>query len=96
VEDAMAMPPPPSGWGRGEGLFFGKRRPYPEVFAMVHDGGPPRNGKRSEMPPWRGKISREQIWAVLYFLAYQSGGLEAPFPPSLQPRQSDEIRRVLE
>lgn len=96
VQDALSMPPPPAGWGRGEGLFFGRRRPYREMFAIVHDGGPPRNGKRSEMPPWRGKISREQIWAVLYFLAYQSGGLEEPTPPSLQPRQSDEIRRVLE
>jgi len=96
VQDALSMPPPPAGWGRGEGLFFGKRRPYREMFTIVHDGGPPRNGKRSEMPPWRGKISREQIWAVLYFLAYQSGGLEEPSPPSLQPRQSDELRRVLD
>jgi mono/diheme cytochrome c family protein len=96
VEDALSMPPPPVGWGRGEGLFFGKRRRFADVFAIVYHGGPERNGKRSEMPPWRGKISREQIWAVLYFLAYQSGGVEAPFPPSLQPRQSDEIRRVLE
>lgn len=96
IEDALNMPPPPAGWGRGEGLFFGKRRPFPEVFAMVYEGGPMRNGKRSDMPPWQGKISREQIWAVLYFLAYQSGGIEAPFPPSLQPRQSEELRRVLE
>lgn len=95
VEDALAMPPPPKGWGRGEGLFFGKRRPYAQVFAVVYDGGPPRNNKRSEMPPWRGKIAREQIWSLLYFLVYQSGGVEGPFPPSLQPRQSDEIRRVL-
>ena len=96
VEDALAMPPPPKGWGRGEGLFFGKRRPYVEVFNIVYNGGPERNGKRSEMPPWRGKIAREQIWAILYFLVYQSGGIEGPFPPSLQPRQSDEIRRVLQ
>jgi hypothetical protein len=95
VEDALTMPPPPSGWGRNQGLFFGKRRSYADVFAVVYNGGAPRNGKRSEMPPWRGKIAREQIWAVLYFLAYQSGGIEAPFPPSLQPRQSDEIRKVL-
>jgi mono/diheme cytochrome c family protein len=95
IEDALAMPPPPDNWGRGEGLFFGKRRPFADVFNMVYNGGPTRNGKRSEMPPWRGKIAREQIWAVLYFLVYQSGGIEGPFPPSLQPRQNDEIRRVL-
>jgi mono/diheme cytochrome c family protein len=96
VEDAMQMPAPPANWGKGEGLFFGKRRPYSEVFNVVYNGGPERNGKRSEMPPWRGKIAREQIWAILYFLVYQSGGVEGPFPPSLQPRQSDEIRRVLQ
>jgi mono/diheme cytochrome c family protein len=96
VEDAMQMTPPPPNWGKGDGLFFGKRRPYSEVFNVVYNGGPDRNGKRSEMPPWRGKIAREQIWALLYFLVYQSGGVEGPFPPSLQPRQSDEIRRVLQ
>jgi hypothetical protein len=95
VEDALQMPVPPPNWGKGEGLFFGKRRPYADVFNVIYNGGPMRNGKRSEMPPWRGKIAREQIWAILYFLVYQSGGIEGPFPPSLQPRQSDEIRRVL-
>jgi mono/diheme cytochrome c family protein len=96
VEEALAMPPPPKGWGKGDGLFFGKRRPFSEVFQVVYDGGPTRNNKRSEMPPWRGKIAREQVWAILYFLMYQSGGIGAPLPPSLNPRQSDEIRRALE
>jgi hypothetical protein len=95
VEDALATPQPPKNWGRGEGLFFGKRRPFAEVFAIVYNGGPVHNGNPSKMPPWKGKIAREQIWALLYFLVYQSGGIEGPFPPSLQPRQSDEIRRVL-
>jgi len=96
VEDSLNMPAPPPGWGQGEGLFFGKRRPYAELFAIVYNGGPMREGKRSEMPPWRGKIAREQIWALLYFLEYQSGGIEAPFPPSLQPRQSEKIKNVLQ
>jgi mono/diheme cytochrome c family protein len=96
VEEALAMPAPPKGWGKGDGLFFGKRRPFAEVFAIVYDGGPTRNNKRSEMPPWRGKIAREQVWAILYFLMYQSGGIGAPLPPSLNPRQSDEVRRALE
>jgi hypothetical protein len=38
------------------------------------------------MPPWRGKLAREEIWALLYFLEYQSGGIEGRFPPSLYPR----------
>jgi mono/diheme cytochrome c family protein len=96
VEEALAMPAPPKGWGKGEGAFFGKRRSYADVFAVVWEGGPTRNNRRSEMPPWKDKIAREQVWAILYFLMYQSGGIGAPLPPSLNPRQSDEIRRVLQ
>lgn len=88
VEDAAKMPPPPAGWGRGDGLFFGNRRAYDQLFHIVYNGGPDRNGKRSEMPPWRGKLAKEQIWAILYFLEYQSGGIEGRFPPSLYPRSS--------
>ncbi len=89
VEDAVKMPPPPAGWGRGEGLFFGVRRPYEMLFNIVYNGGPDRNGKRSEMPAWRNRLSREQIWAILYFLEYQSGGIEGRFPPSLYPRMRE-------
>jgi hypothetical protein len=31
---------------------------------------------------WRGRLAREQIWAILYFLEFQSGGIEGRFPPS--------------
>jgi hypothetical protein len=87
LEDAMKMPVPAPDWGRGEGLFFGARRRYADVFMTIYRGGPERNGVRSEMPPWRGKISKELIWALLYFLEYQSGGIEGRFPPSLYPRR---------
>jgi hypothetical protein len=90
VEDAAKMPPPPAGWGRGDGLFFGNRRAYESLFNIVYNGGPERAGKRSEMPPWRGKLAKEQIWAILYFLEYQSGGIEGRFPPSLYPRMRGE------
>jgi mono/diheme cytochrome c family protein len=89
VEDAAKMPPPPAGWGRGDGLFFGQRRAYDMLFNVVNGGGPERNGKKSEMPAWRGRLAREQIWAILYFLEYQSGGIEGRFPPSLYPRQRE-------
>jgi mono/diheme cytochrome c family protein len=92
VEDAIKMPPPPAGWGRGEGLFFGVRRPYEALFNIVWNGGPDRNGKKSEMPAWRNRLAREQIWAILYFLEYQSGGIEGRFPPSLYPRMSEAGR----
>jgi hypothetical protein len=87
LEDAMKMPSPTPEWGRGEGLFFGARRRYADVFMVVYRGGPERRGVRSEMPAWRGKIAKELIWALLYFLEYQSGGIEGRFPPSLYPRR---------
>jgi hypothetical protein len=89
VGDAMKMPPPPANWGRGTGLFFGQRKAYATLFGIVSGGGPERNGKRSEMPAWRGRLAREEVWAILYFLEFQSGGIEGRFPPSLYPRQSE-------
>jgi len=86
MKDAMSMPLPPPGWGAGDGLFFGNRRDYSAVFAIINGGGPERNGKRSQMPPWSGKLAKEEMWALLYFLEYQSGGIEGRFPPSLYPR----------
>jgi hypothetical protein len=86
LEDALKMPVPASEWGRGEGLFFGARRRYADVFMVVYRGGPDRRGVRSEMPAWKGKIAKELLWALLYFLEYQSGGIEGRFPPSLYPR----------
>jgi hypothetical protein len=86
LKDALEMPAPPEGWGRGDGLFFGNRRDYAAVFAILNWGGPERNGKRSPMPPWNGKLAREQMWSLLYFLEFQSGGIEGRFPPSLYPR----------
>jgi hypothetical protein len=86
LRDAMVMPGPVAGWGRGEGLFFGNRRDYAAVFTTVNQGGAPRDGVRSQMPAWSGKLAREEMWALLYFLEFQSGGIEGRFPPSLYPR----------
>jgi hypothetical protein len=91
LEDVTAMPIPTAEWGRGEGLFFGARRRYADVFATIYRGGPERRGVRSEMPAWRGKIAKELIWALLYFLEYQSGGIEGRFPPSLYPRPPNVV-----
>ena len=89
-QDAVAMPAPPANWGQGEGLFFGNRRLYSEVFATVSNGGPKREGKVA-MPSWKNILAREQIWALLYFLEFQSGGIEGRFPPSLYPRMRTEV-----
>jgi mono/diheme cytochrome c family protein len=94
IEDARAMPAPAPSWGQGEGLFFGKRRPYADLFAIVSHGGPVRDGKPSEMPAWKGKLSREMIWSLIYFLEYQSGGIEGQFPPSLYPRGPEAKKTI--
>ncbi len=87
LEDAREMPAPAPGWGEGEGLFFGNRRTYEQMFNTVYGGGPIRESGRAEMPAWRNILSTEMIWALLYFLEYQSGGVESRFPPSLYPRR---------
>ena len=73
-----------------EDLFFGIRRPYSEIFRTVYNGKIEKEGNRWKMPAWRGKLSKEQIWALIYFVEYQSGGIEGRFPPSLMPRENPE------
>ena len=90
MEDVIRMPSPGPNWGRGEGLFFGVRRPYSEIFRIVYNGKIEKEGNRWKMPAWRGKLSKEQIWALIYFVEYQSGGIEGRFPPSLYPRENPE------
>jgi hypothetical protein len=90
MEDVIRMPTPGPSWGRGEGLFFGIRRPYSEIFRTVYNGKIEKEGNRWKMPAWRGKLSKEQIWALIYFVEYQSGGIEGRFPPSLMPRENPE------
>jgi mono/diheme cytochrome c family protein len=86
IDDAIDMPRPPAGWGRGNGVFFGRTRLRAEVFDTIFGGGPMRDGVPSEMPKWGGRLSNEQIWALLYFVEFQSGGARSHFPPSLPPR----------
>jgi hypothetical protein len=90
MEDVVRMPAPTAGWGKGEGLFFGIRRPYADIFKTVYQGKIEKEGNRWKMPAWRGKLSKEQIWALIYFVEYQSGGIEGRFPPSLYPRENPE------
>lgn len=87
LEDAVEMPAPPPAWGEDSGLFFGNRRTYRQLFNTVNDGGPLKANGRVAMPAWRNILSKEMMWALLYFLEYQSGGVESRFPPSLYPRR---------
>jgi hypothetical protein len=88
MEDVLKMPGPTGTWGRGDGLFFGIRRPYADIFKTIYNGKIEKEGNRWKMPAWRGKLSKEQIWALIYFVEYQSGGIEGRFPPSLYPREN--------
>jgi cbb3-type cytochrome c oxidase subunit III len=86
LDDVNGMPEPPADWGQGTGLFFGNRRAYSHLFNVVQNGGPPAEDGRARMPAWRTVLSNEMIWALLYFLEYQSGGIVSRFPPSLYPQ----------
>jgi len=90
MEDVVGMPAPTPSWGRGDGLFFGIRRPYADIFRTVYNGKIEKEGNRWKMPAWRGKLAKEQIWALIYFVEFQSGGIEGRFPPSLYPRENPE------
>jgi len=85
-EDVLKMPAPSPTWGKGEGLFFGARRAYTDIFRTISHGKIEKEGNRYRMPAWKGKLAKEQIWALMYFVEYQSGGIEGRFPPSLYPR----------
>lgn len=89
--DAVEMPAPAPAWGEGTGLFFGNRRAYSQMFAIVQNGVPVHEPGRVGMPAWRHILSNEMKWALLYFLEYQSGGIESRFPPSLYPRRPKMI-----
>lgn len=91
VRETLDMPPPAATWGRDTGLFFGKRRAYGQMFEVVQNGVPMKESGRVGMPAWRHILSNEMRWALLYFLEFQSGGIESRFPPSLYPRRPTAI-----
>jgi hypothetical protein len=93
IDEARTMPVPAPAWGQGTGLFFGNRRAYAEIFATILNGKIDKVANRPRMPAWRGKLSREMIWGLIYFIEYQSGGIEGRFPPSLYPRSENLDRR---
>lgn len=90
LTDARSMPPPPSDWGGGQGFFFGQQRQHADMFRMISKGGKVVNGNNSEMPAWERRLSKEIIWSLVYFIEYQSGGIEGNFPPSLYPVREGE------
>jgi hypothetical protein len=92
LDEARKMSVPAPMWGQGAGLFFGNRRSYAEIYATISNGKIDKAENRPRMPAWRGKLSKEMIWALIYFIEFQSGGIEGRFPPSLYPR-SERVDR---
>jgi len=74
VAAAATIPAPPHGWGRQAGVFFGRERTHREVFQSIYYGSESESDdKPQEMPPWGEKVSKEQIWGLVYYLEFESG-----------------------
>lgn len=90
VSEARSIKNPTSDWGRSTGYFFGRGREHARIFRTIYNGGEMKDEQPSEMPAWGGRLAREQIWAVVYYIEYQSGGVSGPFPPGLYPQRSQD------
>ena len=47
------------------------------------------DGNPSEMPAWGPRLSREQIWSLVYYIEHESRGILGDFPPGLYPERRD-------
>lgn len=71
--DAAKLPAPAVGWGTGTGRIFAEDRPLPAAYAKIFDG----SDDPKKMPPWKDKLSREQIWALVHFVEQLSNTASA-------------------
>lgn len=73
VGEATAIAAPPHGWGQQSGMIFGRERMHRESFQTIFYGGEPNEDiDKPEMPEWGDKLAREQIWALVYYLEWES------------------------
>jgi mono/diheme cytochrome c family protein len=87
IQRAKEIPPPPPGWGSSEGQFFGKPRPHQEIFQKIfHGGDEPTDPEQQKMPPWGDRLSREQIWALVWFIEHASNDVVLTMPK--QPKEN--------
>jgi mono/diheme cytochrome c family protein len=66
--ETLQMDPPPRRWGTfgtSMGFFFGGDKMRAGIYRRIRDGGEPREGVSSAMPPWGAVLSREQIWGLV-------------------------------
>ena len=83
IQRAKQIPPPPDGWGSSEGQFFGRARPHQEIFQKIfHGGDEPKEPDQQKMPPWGDRLSREQIWALVWFIEHASSDVVLTMPSS--------------
>lgn len=71
LEGVPPMEPQPRAWGgigAQMGFFFGGDKMRAGIYRKIRDGGDPRDGKPSLMPAWGDKLSREQMWGLVYFI----------------------------
>ena len=69
IGSALAIPPPPPDWGEGQGRFFGRSRPYAEIYDTISGGVSHPYGTAS-MPAFEDKLTHEQIWGLIRFLEH--------------------------
>ena len=88
IQRAKQIPAPPEGWGSAEGQFFGQPRPHQEIFRKIfHGGEEPKGEDQQKMPPWGDRLSREQIWALVWFIEHASNDVVLSLPPGQQHQQ---------
>lgn len=67
----LSWPAPKDGWARQEQRFFNRQQPGTAVFATIMNGARARRGN-VDMPAWRDRLTREQIWSMVYFVSQAS------------------------
>lgn len=73
LEKVVAYPPPPRDWARTETRFFTWDHTPKTAFDIVLAGAKARPGEK-DMPAWRGTLSHEQVWGLIYFVNRASMG----------------------
>jgi mono/diheme cytochrome c family protein len=59
---------PPHEWGTtgaSMGFFFGGDAMRAGLYRTIENGGETKDGVPSNMPAWKGTLSREQMWALV-------------------------------
>lgn len=75
VETVLKIPPPGRRWIQEEGPLFGGKKTPVAAFKILLDGAKASAGR--DMPGFRGKLSNEQLWGLVYFIRAVSARSDA-------------------